>query len=232
MELKQFIEQFQDYLAPKLDTYEQALYLYIFRHGRLLDTDEVVIAFKSARKRLACGIGQNGRPMSESTSYEKLMSLQSKGCIEIVSSERSGRRIRLKLPNEIPGIIPPPAAKAPPLSIEEMDFFEIPENRALILEREEHHCFYCLRALTTESYVIEHVVSRPTGNNGYRNVVAACRECNNRKKDSAAEDYVRALYREAFLSAAELQDRLAKLSRLKNGELKPNVRFLTSTATG
>ena len=43
--------------------------------------------------------------------------------------------------------------------IEEMDFFEVPENRALILEREEHRCFYCLRALTNESYVIEHVLS-------------------------------------------------------------------------
>jgi hypothetical protein len=102
-----------------------------------------------------------------------------------------------------------------------MDFFEVPENRALILEREEHRCFYCLRALTAENYVIEHVISRPAGDNGYRNVVAACRECNNRKNDSAAEHYLRALYRESFLSAAELQDRLAKLARLRNGELKP-----------
>jgi hypothetical protein len=35
MDAKAVIEQFQDYLAPKLDTYEQALYLYIFRHNRL-----------------------------------------------------------------------------------------------------------------------------------------------------------------------------------------------------
>ena len=223
MEPKQFIEQFQDYLAPKLDTYEQALYLYIFRHSRLIGADEVVIGFKSARRRMACGIGQDGSPMAENTAYEKLRSLQSKGCIEIISSERTGRRIRLRLPDEMPGIIPPPVAQAPPLSIEEMDFFEIPENRALILEREEHHCFYCLRVLTAENYVIEHVVSRPAGGNGYRNVVASCRECNNRKNDSTAEDYVRALFRESFLSAAELQDRLLKLGRLKNGELKPMV---------
>ena len=223
MDCKLFIEQFQDYLAPKLDTYEQAIYLYIFRHSRLLDADEVVIAFKSARARVACGIGIKGTPMSESTADEKLQSLKSKGCIEIVRSERTGRRIRLRLPDEIPGIIPPPAAQAALLSIEEMDFFEIPENRALILEREEHQCFYCRRALTTESYVIEHVVSRPVGNNSYRNLVAACRECNNRKDDSSAEDYLRMLYRESFLSAVELQDRLLKLERLKNGDLKPSV---------
>jgi hypothetical protein len=45
MNIKQFIEQFQDHLAPKLDTYEQAIYLYIFRHSRLLGADEVVIGF-------------------------------------------------------------------------------------------------------------------------------------------------------------------------------------------
>jgi hypothetical protein len=161
--------------------------------------------------------------MSENTAYEKLQSLKTKGCIEIISSERLGRRIRLRLPGEIPGIIPPPTAQPIPVSIEEMDFFNIPENRVLILERDQHRCFYCLRALTSENYVIEHVVSRPVGDNSYRNIVAACRECNNRKNDSNVEDYLRGLYRESFLSAAELQDRLLKLGRLRNGELKPNL---------
>jgi hypothetical protein len=189
----------------------------------LLGADEVVIGFKSARARMACGIGEKGRPMSENTAYEKLQSLKSKGCIEIISTERLGRRIRLRLPAEIPGIIPPAPAQALPVSIEEMDFFNVPANRVLILEREEHHCFYCLRALTSENYVIEHVVSRPVGDNSYRNIVAAYRECNNRKNDSSVEDYLRTFYRESFLSAAELQDRLLKLGRLRNGELKPNL---------
>jgi hypothetical protein len=223
MDLKHFIEQFQDYLAPKLDTYEQALYLYIFRHSRLLGQDEVVIGFKSARARMACGIGEKGKPMSENTAYEKLQSLKSKGCIEIVSSERAGRRIRLKLPEEIPGVIPEPSIEAAALDIEQMDFFSVPENRPLILEREEYRCFYCLCKLTKENHVIEHVVSRPDGNNSYRNVVAACRQCNNRKNDSDAEDFIRTLYRESFLSATELQDRLLKLTHLKGGELKPKL---------
>lgn len=67
MDLHEFIVQFQDHLAPKLDTYEQAIYLYVFRHGRLLDLEEVTIGFKSARHRLATGSGENGKPMSEKT---------------------------------------------------------------------------------------------------------------------------------------------------------------------
>ena len=30
------LEEFQDYLAPRLDVYEQAVYLYILRHSRLV----------------------------------------------------------------------------------------------------------------------------------------------------------------------------------------------------
>lgn len=224
MDHKQFIEQFQDYLAPRLDTYEQALYLYIFRHSRLLNNEEVVIGFKSARVRLACGVGEKGRPMSENTAYVKLTSLESKGCIRILDSERAGRRIRLHLPNEIPGVIPQAPAEPIALSLEEMDFFASPENRVLILEREQNRCFYCFHTLTSENYVIEHVVSRPTGDNSYRNVVAACRECNNRKNDLDVEEFLRVLYRESFLTASELTERVGKLGRLRAGELKPELK--------
>jgi hypothetical protein len=222
IDLKQFIEQFQDYVAPKLDPYEQTIYLYIFRNSRLLGVDEIVIGFKSAAKRMAWGRrGKVG--LSVDAVYQKLQSLQSKGCIEIVSNENNGLRIRLRLPSEITGMIPPPTIPLPPISIEDMDFFSVTENRHFILTRESHSCFYCMRSLNAENYVIEHVVSRPEGNNSYRNLVAACRECNNRKNDSSANDFLRMLYRESFLTASELQACLQKIERLKNGELKPKI---------
>jgi hypothetical protein len=217
-----FLTEFQDYLAPRLDTYEQAIYLYVFRHSRLIGVDEVVLGFKSARTRMATGIGEKGKPMAEGTCYEKLRSLQSKGCLEIVTIERTGSRIRLRLPSEIPGVVVPPEV-AGPVALEDMDYFAVEDNRALILLRDAHKCFYCLRSLTAENYVIEHVVSRPVGNNSYRNVVAACRHCNNRKGDSDAEDFLRVLYREAFLSGDEYEQRLSHLQRLQAGELRPTV---------
>lgn len=71
MEMKKIIEEFQDYLAPRLDTYEQAIYLYVFRHSRLVDKSEVTIGFKSTRRKMSFGIGEKGKPMSEATCYEK-----------------------------------------------------------------------------------------------------------------------------------------------------------------
>lgn len=222
MDIQQFFIEFQDFLAPKLDTYEQAIYLYVFRHSRLIGLDEVCIGFKSARRKMAFGIGEKGKPMSEGTCYGRLQSLQSKGCVKLVASEQYGTRIRLNLPSEIPGLIVADA-ECTPLSIEEMDFFDVPENRVLILERENYHCFYCLRSIDKSNYVIEHVESRPEGNNSYRNLVAACRQCNNRKNDLPADEFLRGLYRDGFLGAPELQERLSQLGKLRRGDLKPEI---------
>lgn len=109
------------------------------------------------------------------------------------------------------------------MTLEEIDFFNVAENRPFILQRESNKCFYCLRELDSSNYVIEHVVSRPEGDNTYRNVVAACRDCNNRKGDMPAEDFIRSLYRGGYFDAKEFESRLARLKRLKDGELKPSL---------
>lgn len=220
MDCKEFLIEFQDYLAPRLDTYEQAIYLYIFRHSRMLGLNEVTIGFKSARNRMACGVGEKGKPMSEGTAYVKLASLQEKGCVSIIKTTHTGRLLKLNLPNEIPGLV---RAESPQeeISLEDMDFFEVPENRLLLLKREGYKCFYTLQALDESNFVVEHVVSRPEGNNSYRNLVAASREANNKKGATSAENFLRKLFREGYLSDGEFKDRLQMLEQLKAGELKP-----------
>jgi hypothetical protein len=171
---------------------------------------------------MAFGVGKAGTSPSEGIIYDKLKSLESKGCIKVLGSERLGTRVRLFSPNEIPGVIPNAVIETP-VTIDELDFFLIPKNRELILQREDRKCFYCLAALNENNHVIEHVVSRPKGDNSYRNVVAACRQCNNRKNSTNAEDFLRTLYREGVLTAEELKDRLSHLERLRTGELRPSL---------
>lgn len=222
MDAAEFIVAFQDHLAPKLDMYEQAIYLYAYRHSRLIGQDEVVIGFKSARQKLAFGIGKQGTPPSEHVVYEKLRSLEQKGCLKLLNSERTGTRLHLFLPNEIPGLVPL-AGAAEPFNLEAVDFFDVPEHREAILRREDHRCFYCQRRIDAASYVIEHIISRPVGDNSYRNVVAACRQCNNRKGALVVEEFLRVLYRDGLLSQEDFQNRLSQLVRLRAGELKPVV---------
>lgn len=169
---------------------------------------------------MALGIGKANTPMSEGSVYESLRSLEVKHAITILRTEHAGRLIRLHLPHEIVDLVPPPSSTAGP-DIETMDFFEVLENRLLILKREDYKCFYTLQRLDEKNFVVEHVVSRPNGNNSYRNVVAASREINNRKGSMTAEDFLRKLFRDGFLSASELEDRLLKLARLQAGEIKP-----------
>lgn len=127
LDLKEFFVGFHDHLAPRLDVYEQAIYFYIFRHSRLIGHDEAVLGFKSARTRMALGVGQARTPMSESSVYKKLSSLEQKGCIKVIQTEHKGRRLRLFLPKEISGVVPT-TTQVVELDIEEMDFFEVPEN--------------------------------------------------------------------------------------------------------
>jgi hypothetical protein len=231
MDAAKFLADFQDHLGPRLDVYEQAVYLYVVRHSRMLGLNEVVIGFKSARSAMAFGIGKAGSPMSENSCYLKLRSLADKGCLELLGTVHGGTKLRAFLPDEIVGVIP--LAMAPTtLTLEEMDFFGVPENRALILRREDARCFYCLREIDENSFVIEHVVSRPEGSNSYRNVVAACRQCNNRKGQSLAEDFLRTLYRENLLTSEEFDGRMSHLENLRSGQLRPVLANKALNLTG
>ena len=221
MDAAQFLKEFHDHAAPLLDSYEQSIYLYIVRHSRLEGREEVTIGFKSARKLIAMGLGKSGH-ISDRVCYTKLQSLQDKQFIRVLGTEWEGTRVRASLPSEIPGLLsiePDPTT----LPLEELDFFNVVQNRPLIREREDNRCFYCLAGLNDKNWVVEHVVSRPEGNSTYRNVVAACRRCNNRKGTFVADDFLRTLYRDGYLNADDLQDRLSHLERLSSGELKPRI---------
>lgn len=50
--------------------------------------------------------------MSEGTCYEKPRTLEQKGHIRVIGTERQGTRMPSFLPAEIPGLLPPAAAPA------------------------------------------------------------------------------------------------------------------------
>jgi hypothetical protein len=216
------LEHFQDYLAPKLDVYEQAVYLYILRHSRLQGRPSVTVELKSARHKIARGLGKRGGPMAVRTCLEKLRSLDAKGCIKLAEEDEEAADVRVLVPAEIPGVVSRGRRPAPP-DLERIDFYNVARNRRLILEREGGRCFYCRRKVNDSSAAYDHVSPRSAAHNGYRNVVACCRRCNNRKGDSSGEDLLRVLLREGAIPADLLADRLQALQRLRDGELRPPI---------
>jgi hypothetical protein len=59
------------------------------------------------------------------------------------------------------------------------------------------------------------------GSNSYRNLVSSCVECNSQKGEKPADDFLRRLYRDRHLTAAELAARLRAIDALAAGKLRP-----------
>jgi len=111
------------------------------------------------------------------------------------------------------------------IDIEDVDFLKTPELRRAIHAREGGRCFYCLRQIPARLACIDHVVPRArVGCNSYRNLVSCCMECNSEKGERSAEEFLRWLFREHRLGAAELKDRFRKLELLAAGKLRPEMK--------
>lgn len=216
--LKQTIEEIEDYLIPflSLDTYEKTLYYHLFRHSRLIGKEETVFVISSALKTVG---------LTDFSARDRIRKLNEKGCIKIEETTRVGIRVKVLLPTEIKGCVVVPETKKNIVDIEEIDFYNDQKYRQTILERENGECFYCFRKITKDNYVLDHMTSQVnSGNNSYRNIVATCHECNSTKTGKNGEDFVRLIYRKGTISASELENRLIAIEKIRNGEIKPDIK--------
>jgi len=68
-------------------------------------------------------------------------------------------------------------------------FFTLPCTRKNILIRDENRCQYCTICFREGDLTIDHVIPRSKGGQStWDNVVAACRSCNQRKRDHLVEN--------------------------------------------
>ena len=216
MDIGQVSADVEDHVVPrlKLDVGEARLYYHLLRHSRLVGRHDVLISVAQLAEVLNC---------SKNTVKPRLRTLQDKKVIDATSTGWAGTRIKVFLPREIPNAIAEVAA-AEVQDIEAIDFYKDPTYRPAIVEREKGRCFYCRRALTDEDSGLDHAEpQKANGTNSYRNVVAACHSCNSSKGDDTAEEFIRKLYRRGFLKAAELEERLSDVAKLKQGLLRPII---------
>lgn len=209
------LKAIEDVLIPalSLDAHERSVYYHLFRHSRLVGTRTVKVSIDSLAAKT--GLSRHVRA--------KLRSLESKGCVRIVDRGRSGTEVEVLIAAEIP-VCQAAAVSTQVLDIESFDFFKDVRGRGAILERERRECFYCLRQINDANAVLDHAIPQVNGvDNSYRNIVAACHECNSLKAGSVAEDFARLLYRRGRLSASDLESRLAAIQALARGELKPRL---------
>lgn len=214
-------KQIEDQLVPRLrlDLPERAVYYHLLRHSRL-----------EGRFRLPFSIPwlARGTRLSPGTAREAVRRLIAKGALRLVERTRAGHVVDVRLPEEIRGACRrgaaarQPGVLQPAVDLAETDFLETEMLREAIHARERGQCFYCLRRVTLRARCLDHVVPRVRkGSNSYCNLVSSCVECNSLKGATPAEDFLRSLYRQRRLTAAELANRLRALDKLAAGELRP-----------
>jgi len=216
-------KQFEDILVPRLrfSVVDRAVYSHLLRHSRL----EGKLRLHFSIAWLACGMCVSGGPVRQAV--RRLVDLS---VLRLVERTKAGHVVEVRLPGEIRAIRPNgtdergPARVPRAASLEETDFLKTKPLRDAIHARERGLCFYCLRRITRAAQCLDHVVPRvESGRNSYRNLVSCCQECNSHKRESAAGDFLRWLYRERRLTAAELTGRLRALDALASGKLRPAV---------
>ena len=214
-------KQFEDVLVPRLrfSVIDRAVYSYLFRHSRLEGKRQVRFTILAVAR---------GIRLSTASARQSVRRLIERGAFRLVERSTAGHVVEVRLPQEIPAARPGPVGpgnRPQPggaITLEEIDFVQTSALRQAIHARERGRCFYCLRRTKPRMLCLDHVVPRAElGGNSYRNLVSCCQECNARKGDSTAGNFLRWLFREGRLTSAELSARLRALEALTAGKRRP-----------
>jgi len=209
--------QFEDVLAPRLglSVKERAVYCYLLRHSLVVGKLRLQFAVMAMARTLGLAIG---------AARQAVRRLDELGTLRVLKRNKTGHLVEMRLPEKIRALRlgrngasgPTGAAGEPPASaLETTDFLKTWALRKAIHDRERGACFYCHRRTPAHVHCLDHVVPRVRfGRNSYRNLVSCCLECNSRKADRPARDFLRTLYRLGRLTAAELDGRLRALKDL------------------
>src|SRR5437899_2692868 len=212
-----------DELAPKLglSVIDRAAYLHLLR----LTHVEGKRRLRFSILGIAPHLGLSGGPVREA-----VRRLLDKGALRLIERSNIGHLVEVRLPREVRAPRDSRTGtggcdKLPSrVNLDEVDFLRTPALRQAIHAREGGVCFYCLRRTPSRAHCLDHVVPvAKSGGNSYRNLVSCCLDCNSRKKDLPAEDFLRRLYRERRLSAKDLSARLLAVQALAAGKLRPVV---------
>ena len=216
-------KQIEDVVVPqlRLSVIDHVVYSHLVRHSRL-----------EGKRRLRFSILWLARNicLSGCPTREAVRRLAAQGVLRLVERSKAGHVVEVRLPEEICGVrakairAREAAREADATDIENVDFLKTLELRRAIHAREGGKCFYCLRRITPRLECLDHVVPRVRLRcNSYRNLVSACMECNAQKGEQPAEEFLRWLFREHRLSAAELNGRFRTLELLAEGKLRPQL---------
>jgi hypothetical protein len=199
-ELPLVIQEIVDDLQPLLSPYEMAFYWFAFRHSIAKNGSSLL---RLSTRGLQNGVVKSMRTDRESSSIalqtvrECLAALESLGAITKQGEpNRDGTPYRVLIPDEIEACRKFRAERReaepkPELREDEIDFYNVRENRLKVFERDAYKCRYCTKQLTRFTATLDHVQAvAEGGDNSFGNLVTACLECNSRKHKRPVGDFL------------------------------------------
>ena len=219
---EQVWKEFEDHLAPRLglSTTDRVVYSHLVRHSRL----EGKLRLQFSLSWLA-----GGTDLSRPSVREAVRRLIGHRVLRLVQRSKAGHVVEVRIPNEVRAARPSPIPRrglssTRALDLDNLDFLKSPGLRRAIHAREGGRCFYCLSRVTPATRCLDHVVPLAKfGDNSWRNLVSCCHECNSKKNDLPAGDFLRWLHRERRLTEVELAARFRALDALAAGKLRPRL---------
>ena len=197
LELPSLVSSVVDYLHPLLTPYEIAVYWYLFNRSIVITGEQYVRASTRGMSAIAKSVSGKSVEISYQGIKTAIDALKLKDAIVIVGdTNREGTLYKVAIPDEIPlckALMQQHALKVVSAieTKKELDFYNIPENRLKVFERDGYKCHYCAKQLTRFSATLDHIqpVSKG-GDNSYDNLITACLHCNAERGNKTVMDFI------------------------------------------
>jgi uncharacterized protein YacL (UPF0231 family) len=184
-DLKIIIEQLVDHLMPELTPYESALYIFLLRNSYINNESTIRIGKRTIANNFVHGVRGNRVNYKHVTTV--LKRLEEKGCIKVGDTNREGTLYKIILPGENPLV----TKKILNISEveEEEDYFNNPEKRKELFERDKWICYYCGEKVTEENATLDHLIPQSKGGKHTKdNLKTSCFICNSIKSGKTYEE--------------------------------------------
>lgn len=213
-------KEVEDFVVPtlRLSPTDRVVYAHLLRH--------TVLEGKT-RLRFSIDWLARGTNLCTGAVRPAVRRLAVRGALRMLDRSKAGHFVEVRSPAKIRSTRLHNISAIPPGhrmvdGFADTDFSRTRDLREAIHCRECGLCFYCRRRVNRSRRCLDHVVPLARGGgNSYRNLVSCCTECNSRKGEMAAKDFLRQLYREERLSGTELTGRLRAVDALAADKLRP-----------
>ncbi len=193
-----------DLLMPELTPYESSMYMLLLRRSFLDNNLNVRIG----KRTLAENLGKSSRAEAKISFYQitdVLNSLEKKGCVIFGDTNREGTLYTIIPPMEIP-LIKEKITNLNPLKDID-DYFNIPEKRNELFERDKWICQYCGDKVNEGNATLDHFIPQSKGGSHSKdNLRTCCLLCNSIKSGKSYEEA-------APLLLKSIQERKQRLSK-------------------